>query len=142
MVQFLLILFCGFWGGSSLFVCLFSRTPESYPAFIQFKKGRAQEKKSFLATKLIRHPIVAAVTAPVAQPHRAAPFLHRSACAIPLTHRIVERRTGMQSRGICVIFHCPTSLAVCKTNAVTCFGVVVSLQPFLYLIKKLLEKSL
>lgn len=37
---------------------------------------------------------------------------------------------------------CSTSLAACETNTVTCFGVVVSLQPFLYLIKKLLEKSL
>lgn len=60
----------------------------------------------------------------------------------PTLYKIMERRTGMQSRGICMIFHCPTPLAVCKTNTVTCFGVVVSLQPFLYLIKKLLEKSL
>lgn len=126
-------------------VCLCVYFPEHLRVILHSYSSRREglrKKKSFLATKLIRHPIVAAVTAPVAQPHRAAPLLHRCAPAIPLTHRNVERRTGMQSRGICVIFHCPTSLAVCKTNAVTCFGVAVSLQPFLYLIKKLLEKSL
>lgn len=64
MMQFLLILCCGFWGGSCLFVCLFSRRRESYPAFIQFKKGRAQEKKSFLAAKLIHRQLLAAITAP------------------------------------------------------------------------------
>jgi len=119
-------------------VCLFSRTPESYPACTQFKKGRAQEKKS----ELIHHQMLAVVTAPVAQCHRAAPHLHSCSPGIPLTRRIVERRTGMQSRGIRMVLRCPTSLAVCKTNTVTCSGVVVSLQPFLNLIKKILEKSL
>lgn len=98
MMQFLLILFCGFWGGGCLFVCLFSRTPESYPAFIQFKR-KGSGKKSFLATKLIRHQILAVITAPVAQYRRAAPYLHSCSPAIPLIYKIMER-TGMQSRGI------------------------------------------
>lgn len=76
----------------------------------------------------------------VAQFHRVAPYLHSCSPGIPLIYKSMER-TGVQSRGIFMILYCPTFLAVCKTNTVTCFGVMVSLQPFLYLIKKLLQKS-
>lgn len=125
-------------------VCLCVYFPEHLRVILHSYSSRREGsgKKSFLATKLIHHQILAVITAPVAQYHGAAPYLHSCSPGIPLIYKIMERRTGMQSRGICMIFHCPTYLAVCKTNTVTCFGVAVSLQPFSYLIKKLLEKSL
>lgn len=62
---------------------------------VQEGKGSEKKKKSFLSTKLICHQILAVITAPVAKYHRAAPYLHSCSTGIPLTHKIMERRTGM-----------------------------------------------
>lgn len=125
MMQFLLIFFCGFWGGGCLCVCF----PEHLRVILHSYSSRREglRKNIISGYQVDTAPDPSSHNAPVAHFHRVAPYLHSCSPGIPLIYKSTERRTGMQSRGICMIFHCPTSLAVCKTNTVTCFGVVVSL---------------
>lgn len=125
-------------------VCLCVYFPEHVRVILHSYSSRREGlRKTILSvSQADTSPDPSSHNCPCAQCHRAAPYLHSCSSGIPLTYKIMGRRTGVQSRGICMIFHCPMSPAVCKTNTVTCFGVVVSLQPILYLIKKLVEKSL
>lgn len=101
---FFLFLFCGF-GGEVVCLCVYF--PEHLRVILHSYSSRRKglRKKSFLAAaKLVHHQVLAVITAPVTQYPRAAPYLHSCSPGIPLIYRIMERRTGMQSRGICMIF--------------------------------------
>lgn len=72
-------------------MCLFSRTPESYPAFIQFKKGRAQGW--YPSSHACPYYIVP----------QGCPLFPPLLTWRPSHSQQYGEENGIQSRGICVI---------------------------------------